>query len=173
MNVAFQLSDDSARVETTAACGGLDFVKRIFSTMRLVKQKVFAYITHNQHLLVFNHPFASEAGIQVPVGTIEEGEHPETAVLREAFEETGLNNLTLDCFLGEQKRDMHYSGTCLGGGGGEAHHETQKASSTKRVLEAKKRPVLNIPWSPRGSDRGDAVENGCEFGDVPTRTCER
>ena len=74
--------------------------------MRLVKQKVFAYITHNQHLLVFNHPFASEAGIQVPAGTIEEGEHPETAVLREAFEETGLSNLTLDCFLGEQKRAM-------------------------------------------------------------------
>jgi 8-oxo-dGTP pyrophosphatase MutT (NUDIX family) len=74
--------------------------------MRSVKQKVFAYITHNQHLLVFNHPFAPEAGIQVPAGTIEEGEHPEAAVLREAFEETGLIDLTLDCFLGEQKRDM-------------------------------------------------------------------
>ena len=74
--------------------------------MRLVKQKVFAYITHNDHLLVFNHPFAPEAGIQVPAGTIEEGEHPEAAVLREAFEETGLADLTLDCFLGEQKRDM-------------------------------------------------------------------
>ena len=74
--------------------------------MRLVKQKVFAYITHNHHLLVFNHPFSPEAGIQVPAGTIEEGEHPEAAVLREAFEETGLTDLTLDCFLGEQKRDM-------------------------------------------------------------------
>jgi IS6 family transposase len=59
------------------------------------------------------------------------------------------------------------------GRGGEAHHEAQKASSTKRVLEAKKRPVLNIQWSPRWSDQGDAVENGCESGGVPTRTCER
>lgn len=74
--------------------------------MKSVKHKVFAYITHNQHLLVFSHPFAPEAGIQVPAGTINEGEHPEKAVLREAFEETGLTDLTLDSFLGEQERDM-------------------------------------------------------------------
>jgi 8-oxo-dGTP diphosphatase len=73
---------------------------------QLVKYKVFAYITHNQRLLVFSHPFAPEAGIQVPAGTINQGEHPECAVLREAFEETGLSNLSLDRFLGEQKRDM-------------------------------------------------------------------
>jgi N-terminal domain of reverse transcriptase len=59
------------------------------------------------------------------------------------------------------------------GRGGEAHNEAQKVSSTKRVLEAKKQPVLNIQWSPKWSDRGDAVENGCESGDAPTRTCER
>lgn len=71
-----------------------------------VKQKVFAYITHKQRLLVFSHPFAPEAGIQVPAGTINAGEQPEVAVLREAFEETGLTGLTLAGFLGEQKRDM-------------------------------------------------------------------
>jgi len=74
--------------------------------MKQVKYKVFAYITNRQRLLVFRHLCAPEAGIQVPAGTIEAGESPEEAVLREAFEETGLSDLTIDCFLGEQERDM-------------------------------------------------------------------
>ena len=74
--------------------------------MKRVKHKVFAYITHGHHLLVFRHLYAPEAGIQVPAGTVEADERYEDAVLREAFEETGLSDLTLDCFLGEQKRDM-------------------------------------------------------------------
>lgn len=74
--------------------------------MKLVKHKVFAYITHANSLLVFRHPFEPEAGIQVPAGTLEPGEDPEDAVMREAYEETGLSELTLDGFLGEQKRDM-------------------------------------------------------------------
>ncbi|GCE29648.1 hypothetical protein KDA_51320 [Dictyobacter alpinus] len=74
--------------------------------MKQVKRKAFAYITHQQKLLVFSHLKAPEAGIQVPAGTIEEGETPEQAVLREAWEETGLTHLVLDAFLGEQERDM-------------------------------------------------------------------
>ena len=34
--------------------------------MKQVKHKVFAYITNRNRLLVFVHPFAPEAGIQVP-----------------------------------------------------------------------------------------------------------
>ena len=71
-----------------------------------MKQKVFAYITHGQSLLVFRHSYAPEAGIQVPAGTIEVDETPEQAVLREAFEETGLTDLIIAGFLGEQERDM-------------------------------------------------------------------
>lgn len=74
--------------------------------MRKVKHKVMAYITHHHCLLVFRHPDASEAGIQVPAGTVEEYEQAEDAVLREAYEETGLTHLTLDGFLGEQEREM-------------------------------------------------------------------
>ena len=74
--------------------------------MRKIKQKAFAYITHHNHLLVFRHLHFPEAGIQVPAGTIEEHEQAEDAVLREAFEETGLTELTLDCFLGEQIYDL-------------------------------------------------------------------
>jgi ADP-ribose pyrophosphatase YjhB (NUDIX family) len=54
---------------------------------------VLAYITCQQKLLVFRHSYEPEAGIQVPAGTIEEGEPPEQAVLCEAFAETGLTGL--------------------------------------------------------------------------------
>ena len=74
--------------------------------MKRVKHKVFAYITHLNRLLVFIHPFAPEAGIQVPAGTIKANEPPEEAVMREAFEETGLSDLTMDAFLGVHERDM-------------------------------------------------------------------
>ncbi len=74
--------------------------------MRKVKHKVLAYITYQHYLLVFRHPYTPEAGIQVPAGTVEEHERAEDAVLREAFEETGWPHLTLNCFLGEQERDM-------------------------------------------------------------------
>lgn len=69
-------------------------------------RKAFAYITCGQRLLVFRHPDAPEAGIQVPAGTIEPDEDPESAVLREACEETGLPGLSLSGFLGEQMRSM-------------------------------------------------------------------
>jgi 8-oxo-dGTP pyrophosphatase MutT (NUDIX family) len=72
----------------------------------LTRRKVFAYITHGQRLLVFRHPFVPEAGLQVPAGTVEPGESPEAAVLREAREETGLSGLELVSFLGEQIRSM-------------------------------------------------------------------
>lgn len=74
--------------------------------MKRVRDKVFAYITHSNRLLVFTHPHVPKAGIQVPAGTVEESEPPEQAVMREAFEETGLTDLSLHCFLGEQERDM-------------------------------------------------------------------
>ena len=72
--------------------------------MPTVKHKAFAYITNGGRLLVFRHPLEPEAGIQVPAGTIQPGEAPEAAALREAFEETGLPNLVLASFLGEHCR---------------------------------------------------------------------
>jgi len=72
----------------------------------LIKRKAFAYITHSQRLLVLRHPYAAEAGIQVPAGTVEADEFPEAAALREASEETGLSGLRLAGFLGEHIRSM-------------------------------------------------------------------
>ena len=74
--------------------------------MVVLKRKVFAYVTHGDRLLVFRHPAAPDAGIQVPAGTVREGERPEEAVLREAREETGLSDLVLVRSLGEHRRDM-------------------------------------------------------------------
>jgi len=69
-------------------------------------RKAFAYITQGDSLLVFTHTDFPEAGIQVPAGTVEPGETPETAVMREAQEETGLTGLELVGFLGYRRRDM-------------------------------------------------------------------
>ncbi len=75
--------------------------------MTIHTSKVLAYITtNNHHLLVFRHPYAPEAGVQVPAGTVEADEQPSEAVMREAFEETGLLHLQLHCLLGTQIRDM-------------------------------------------------------------------
>ena len=63
--------------------------------------KVTAFITQERNgvkvLLVFKHP---NAGIQIPAGTVEVGEDIETAVQREAHEETGLQNVKIEKYLG-------------------------------------------------------------------------
>lgn len=68
--------------------------------------KVYAYIMRGKRLLVFEHVGIPEAGWQVPGGTVEPGETSEAAVLREVWEETGLANVQIVRFLGEQMRDM-------------------------------------------------------------------
>jgi len=61
-------------------------------------QKAFAYITREQQgkleLLVFQH-WNPKAGIQIPKGSIEANETAQEAALREAHEETGLDQLEL------------------------------------------------------------------------------
>lgn len=66
-----------------------------------MKHKVYAYITHDDRLLVFRQPNAPEAGIQVPGGTVEPDETSDAAVVREAFEETGLTTLRYEGYIGE------------------------------------------------------------------------
>lgn len=81
-------------------------------------EKVVAYITQGDRLLVFTHARHPEAGVQVPAGTMETGEAPEAAVLREAREETGLEALTVLAFLGT--RDHLWQAT--GGAGAVRRH---------------------------------------------------
>jgi ADP-ribose pyrophosphatase YjhB (NUDIX family) len=68
-------------------------------------QKVVAYITLGERLLVFTHRDFPEAGVQVPAGTVEVEEPLDDAVLREAAEETGLTNLKLVKYLGVRDFD--------------------------------------------------------------------
>lgn len=74
--------------------------------MPVFKRKVYAYITYRQRLLVFAHPNEPEAGIQVPGGTLEEGEDPEAGALREAVEESGRTDLQVVRFLGHVTHDL-------------------------------------------------------------------
>ena len=57
----------------------------------MVLEKVTAFVVRTgalgRELLVFKHP---TAGIQLPAGTVEPGEPVEKAVVREVWEETGL-----------------------------------------------------------------------------------
>lgn len=54
--------------------------------------KVVAYVVDHDKLLVFTHDDVpvEVAGVQVPAGTIEPGENPADAVVREVREETGI-----------------------------------------------------------------------------------
>src|SRR5256885_17115237 len=68
-------------------------------------RKALAYITHSERLLIFSHPHVPSAGLQVPAGSMLYGEPPQVAVLREAREETGLDDLRVVRFLGETRRN--------------------------------------------------------------------
>ncbi|WP_342550373.1 NUDIX domain-containing protein [Lysinibacillus sp. FSL M8-0216] len=69
-----------------------------------VVEKAFGYITreHGEQIqvLVFEQNTVG-AGIQVPKGTIEQGETPLEAVKREMLEETGLTTLVVQGFIAQ------------------------------------------------------------------------
>jgi 8-oxo-dGTP pyrophosphatase MutT (NUDIX family) len=64
-------------------------------------EKVTAFVTRTvngrRELLLFQHP---SAGIQIPAGTVEPGELPAAAAIRETHEETGLRDVAIDQYLG-------------------------------------------------------------------------
>ena len=74
--------------------------------MTTQRRKVIVYLTRGTRLLVFRHLDAPEAGLQVPAGTIEPGESPQAAALRESREETGLYSLKIAAELGMTNREM-------------------------------------------------------------------
>lgn len=67
---------------------------------------MYAFIEQDGEVVVFEQPDAPEAGVQIPGGTVEAGEDLAAAVLREAFEETGLQGLAIVRYLGVHGRDM-------------------------------------------------------------------
>jgi 8-oxo-dGTP pyrophosphatase MutT (NUDIX family) len=67
----------------------------------LESSKVICYIIVGRKVLVFRHRDAPEAGIQVPAGTVDAGEEPRAAAMREAAEETGRSGLEIVAKVGE------------------------------------------------------------------------
>ncbi len=65
-----------------------------------VVKKALAYVVRGDELLVFRHADFPEAGLQVPAGTVEEGEAPDAAVIREVSEESGLTSVRLVSLVG-------------------------------------------------------------------------
>ncbi len=69
--------------------------------------KVTAFITRGSgataELLLFAHP---TAGIQLPAGTVEIMERPDAAVLREVWEETGLQKVVIEAQLDELHEEL-------------------------------------------------------------------
>ena len=75
---------------------------------KTVVDKALAYILNGERLLVLrpiDQPY-EQTGIQVPGGTVQPGETPAQAVLREACEETGLTDLALIRSLGRIRYDI-------------------------------------------------------------------
>ena len=89
---------------------GLGHDRRMSGGPRRRIEKVVAYIVCDGRVAVFTHeddvsPLL-ESGLQVPAGTLEEGESLEQAVLREAVEETGLTAVRIVRYLGVAEYDM-------------------------------------------------------------------
>lgn len=92
--------------------GFCEFLKPKGDEDMQVVEKAYGYITrkHEGHLqvLVFEQNSVG-SGIQVPKGTIEEGETPLEAIAREMYEETGLTDIIVQELIAQDYYE-HYSG---------------------------------------------------------------
>jgi 8-oxo-dGTP pyrophosphatase MutT (NUDIX family) len=125
-----------------------------------VVSKVMAYITREgrkgKEVLVFRHEHHSEAGLQVPGGTVDEGETPQTALHREILEETGLSCLKL---VGPLTRVLSYS-------------DSRREWQERHVFHLEARSDLPSAW--RHIVRCDGEDDGLHFlfSWIPVRDAE-
>ena len=74
------------------------------------RHRAFCYITSQDHIVLIAHIDYPNQKLQIPGGTIEAGEEPAEAALREAEEETGFKTLNLVRLLGDELYDMREFG---------------------------------------------------------------
>jgi 8-oxo-dGTP pyrophosphatase MutT (NUDIX family) len=83
------------------------FLSNKSQSANLMLKKVTAFVLRKlpsgSELLVLEHPFA---GIQLPAGTVNPGESPHNAVVREVAEEAGLKNIPIGADLGHRDTIM-------------------------------------------------------------------
>ncbi|RQU35138.1 NUDIX domain-containing protein [Burkholderia cenocepacia] len=71
------------------------------NTIVQIKNKVLVYVTWRDRLLTFTQPKFPEAGRQVVAGTMNHGEVPIAAALRELREESGISDAQVVRVLGD------------------------------------------------------------------------
>lgn len=106
-------ADDVLKLDTSAR-GVAEVADAVIGAIDecTVVRKVVAYVIHEQRLLVFTHDDVpiEVAGVQVPAGSIEPGEEPGSAAVREVREETGLRAHVVRS-LGVERYDVRPSKT--------------------------------------------------------------
>lgn len=70
-------------------------------------RKAVCYVVRDGRLLVFRHRDHPEAGVQVPAGTLHDGESPAVGAIRECEEETGRSGFRLVRSLGAHDYEFH------------------------------------------------------------------
>jgi 8-oxo-dGTP pyrophosphatase MutT (NUDIX family) len=111
-------------------------------------RKVLAYVTQEEHLLVFQQPDFPTAGIQVPAGTIEKDESPLDAITREVIEETGLTDFTVRAKLGIYYYDMS---------------EYRKEIQERHIFHIELNTLVPRQWRHYETDGGKAVGQPIAF----------
>jgi len=149
-------------------------MKEDFSQLRQ-KTKVLGYIikgfNESIHLLIFSHRDFPNAGLQVPGGTIEEGEELQIGMLREIKEESGLSEFSSVNYLGksiyiakskQELHERHFFQLNYGGRKeGNFIHEVTSGKEDKGL-------VFHYQWVPLREIPPLAVNLDCMIGRIKT-----
>lgn len=76
------------------------------TTAAETRVKALSYVVHAGRLLVFRQPEFPEQGVQVPGGSVEPHESLAEAAVREAREETGIEALRVERYLGSAHYEL-------------------------------------------------------------------